>query len=41
MNVRLAEGATVKEALAAYLKEQGHEVKDFGSYSPASIDYPS
>lgn len=33
-------GYDMKEALAAYLKEQGHEVKDFGSYSPASIDYP-
>lgn len=33
-------GYDMKEALAAYLKEQGQEVKDFGSYSPASIDYP-
>lgn len=33
-------GYDMKEALVAYLKEKGHEVKDFGSYSPASIDYP-
>ena len=30
----------MKENLAAYLREQGHEVKDFGSYSKESIDYP-
>lgn len=33
-------GYDMKEALAAYLRERGHEVKDFGSFSPASIDYP-
>lgn len=33
-------GYDLKENLAAYLREQGHEVKDFGSYSSASIDYP-
>jgi len=33
-------GYDMKENLAAYLREQGHEVKDFGSYSKESIDYP-
>ncbi|HRX57379.1 MAG TPA: ribose 5-phosphate isomerase B [Eubacteriales bacterium] len=33
-------GYDMKENLAAYLREQGHEVKDFGSYSSESIDYP-
>ena len=33
-------GYDMKEALAAYLKDQGHDVKDFGCYSLASIDYP-
>lgn len=33
-------GYDMKENLAAYLREQGHQVKDFGSYSKESIDYP-
>ena len=33
-------GYDMKEALVAYLREQGHEVKDFGSYDTKSIDYP-
>ena len=33
-------GYEMKENLAAYLREEGHEVKDFGSYSKESIDYP-
>ena len=33
-------GFDMKTALVAYLKEQGHEVKDFGSYDKSSIDYP-
>ena len=33
-------GFDLKEALVAYLREEGHEVKDFGSYDKNSIDYP-
>ena len=33
-------GFDLKEALVAYLREEGHEVKDFGSYDKSSIDYP-
>lgn len=33
-------GFDMKEALAQYMREQGHEVKDFGSYDKSSIDYP-
>ena len=33
-------GFDMKTALIAYLKEQGHEVKDFGCYDKSSIDYP-
>jgi len=33
-------GFNLKTALIAYLKEQGHEVKDFGCYDKSSIDYP-
>ena len=33
-------GFDMKEALVAYLREEGHEVKDFGSYDKSSIDYP-
>ncbi len=29
-----------KEALISYLKDQGHQVKDFGTYSEDSVDYP-
>lgn len=33
-------GFDLKQALIAYLKEQGHEIKDFGCYDKSSIDYP-
>lgn len=33
-------GFDLKTSLIAYLKEQGHEVKDFGCYDKSSIDYP-
>ena len=33
-------GFDLKEALVAYMREQGHEVKDYGSYDRNSIDYP-
>jgi ribose 5-phosphate isomerase B len=33
-------GFELKEKVLSYLKEQGHEVKDFGSFSNASSDYP-
>lgn len=33
-------GFDMKEALVAYLREEGHEVKDFGSFDKNSIDYP-
>jgi ribose 5-phosphate isomerase B len=33
-------GFDLKEALVAYLREEGHEVKDFGCYDKSSIDYP-
>ncbi|NLI55043.1 MAG: ribose 5-phosphate isomerase B [Clostridiales bacterium] len=33
-------GFDLKTELVAYLKEQGHEVKDFGCYDKSSIDYP-
>ncbi|MCH7954910.1 MAG: ribose 5-phosphate isomerase B [Candidatus Marinimicrobia bacterium] len=33
-------GFEIKEQLAAYLKEKGYEVKDFGAYSADAIDYP-
>ena len=33
-------GFDLKEAIVAYLREEGHEVKDFGSYDKNSIDYP-
>lgn len=29
-----------KAEVIAHLQEQGHEVKDFGTYTPASCDYP-
>ena len=32
-------GFALKRELAAYLEEQGHEVKDFGCPSPESCDY--
>ena len=30
----------LKNAVAAHLNKQGHEVTDFGTYTPASCDYP-
>ena len=33
-------GFELKEQIAEYLKENGYEVKDFGTYSTDSIDYP-
>ena len=33
-------GYDLKEHIAAFLKEQGHEVKDCGTYSKESCDYP-
>ena len=33
-------GFVLKEAVKAHLEARGIEVKDFGTYSPASCDYP-
>jgi len=33
-------GFQVKEALKAWLIEQGYEVVDYGTHSPESVDYP-
>ena len=33
-------GYALKEKLAAYLREQGHEVTDVGTHSKDSCDYP-
>ena len=33
-------GFEYKERLKAHLESQGHEVKDFGPFSPESADYP-
>ena len=33
-------GYEYKEKLLKYLREKGYEVKDFGTYSPESMDYP-
>ena len=33
-------GFEVKEELKRFLKEKGYEVKDFGTHSPESMDYP-
>jgi ribose 5-phosphate isomerase B len=33
-------GYELKERIKQYLTEKGHEVKDFGTYSPESCDYP-
>jgi len=33
-------GLELKEALKAWLIEHGHQVLDFGTYSPESVDYP-
>ena len=31
---------TLKNKVVAHLEKQGHEVKDFGTYTTASCDYP-
>ena len=33
-------GYETKQELIKMLKEQGHEIKDFGCYSTESVDYP-
>lgn len=33
-------GFSLKEKMKQYLTEKGHEVKDFGTYSESSVDYP-
>ena len=33
-------GYTLKDELAAWLREQGHEVSDLGTNGPESVDYP-
>ena len=33
-------GYEYKERLVKYLREEGHEVKDFGTHSSESMDYP-
>jgi len=33
-------GYELKEVISAYLKTQGFDVKDFGSYTPEAVDYP-
>jgi ribose 5-phosphate isomerase B len=33
-------GYLVKDELAAWLREQGHDVSDLGTNGPASVDYP-
>lgn len=33
-------GYALKEVLAAYMRERGIEVIDFGTHSPDSVDYP-
>ena len=30
----------LKEAMIAHLEKQGHEIKDFGTYTLDSCDYP-
>src|SRR5690554_5342054 len=43
--LRIAIGADhgaidLKKAIAAHLKESGHELNDFGTFSETSVDYP-
>jgi ribose 5-phosphate isomerase B len=33
-------GYALKDELASWLREQGHEVTDFGTNGPESVDYP-
>lgn len=44
-NLRIAVGADhgafeMKNAIVAHLRERGHEVEDFGTHGPDSVDYP-
>jgi len=44
MNIALASdhaGYGLKDELAAWLREQGHDVTDLGTNGPESVDYPS
>lgn len=34
-------GFVLKEAVVAHLKEMGHDVVDFGCYTPERVDYPA
>jgi ribose 5-phosphate isomerase B len=34
-------GFQYKEVIRAYLAKQGHQVKDFGTYTPERCDYPT
>jgi len=40
MSKKIAIGGDYKEKLVAYLTKAGYEVKDFGPFSDASVDYP-
>jgi ribose 5-phosphate isomerase B len=33
-------GFILKEAVAKYLRDEGHDVRDFGTWSTESVDYP-
>ncbi len=33
-------GLALKNRLAAFLREQGHEVRDFGTHTADAVDYP-
>jgi len=33
-------GYALKDRIAAHLRERGHEVQDFGTAGPESVDYP-
>ena len=33
-------GYELKNSIAEWLKTQGHEIKDIGTFSPDSVDYP-
>ena len=33
-------GYKIKEILVDFLRNQGHDIKDFGTYSNESVDYP-
>ncbi len=43
MNLAIASdhaGFEMKQQLIAFIKELGHEIKDFGPYEEGSVDYP-